>query len=281
MRNIILAVLLFILSGCTSYDKLSDLSYDTTSVPYGVFDVYKPVLNSITPRPAIIYIHGGALLLGTKSEGKKFAEDLCPKGFVVFSIDYRLAGDTIAQDGSTIPGSRWPQSIDDCQKAIKFIKDNAHFYKINPNKIAIVGTSAGGMLAVTSILKPYNGEFLGNIAVNLDGWHDPRMPKNQVMSGYDPIMKAAFGHDEPWTNAELTSISSVVHARSGVKVLTIHGEKDDNVFVNQAYALNTALVAVGSENPMVILKNDDCHSDCWKKYPAYGTFINFLNSNLR
>ena len=89
-------VLLVVLgvSGCESesYDVTEDLSYDSTIGYDGTFDFYEPRSDSArTNRPAILAIHGGAWKGGDKAWGEQFAEELCPFGYVVFSINYRLS----------------------------------------------------------------------------------------------------------------------------------------------------------------------------------------------
>ena len=79
------------MSGCTAapYD-VQELSYDPAIGFDGAFDFYEPRSDSgRTNRPAILVIHGGAWRGGDKAWGEQFADEFCPFGYVVFSINYR------------------------------------------------------------------------------------------------------------------------------------------------------------------------------------------------
>jgi len=108
------ACILFVVlgaSGCESesYDVTEDLSYDSTIGQDGTFDFYQPRSDTgRANRPAILAIHEGAWRGGDKAWGEQFAEELCPFGYVVFSINYRV---------SSRPNGRWPAQIEDVQKA--------------------------------------------------------------------------------------------------------------------------------------------------------------------
>src|SRR5215208_7048864 len=135
--------LLFILggSGCESeaYDLNENLSYDSTIGYSGTFDVYEPKSDGgRANRPAVLAIHGGAWKGGDKAWGEQFAEELCPFGYVVVSINYRLAGR---------PNATWPAQIEDVQRALRYVRANAARLRIDPGRIASLGMSAGGHLA--------------------------------------------------------------------------------------------------------------------------------------
>src|ERR1700741_2342840 len=86
---------LFVLSAVAcesdSYDVTKNLSYDPDHDIYGYFDFYEPKADSgRTGRPAVLAIHGGAWRGGDKAWGQQLAKELCPLGYVVFAINYRL-----------------------------------------------------------------------------------------------------------------------------------------------------------------------------------------------
>lgn len=99
-------------------------------------DIYLPDQGD-GPFPVIISIHGGAFMMGDK-------EDLqlrpmlrgLKRGYAVASINYRLSGEAL-----------FPANINDVKAAIRWIKANAAKYKLNPQKIALWGGSAGGNLS--------------------------------------------------------------------------------------------------------------------------------------
>ena len=262
-------------AGCTpaAYDVHETLSYDRAIGYRGTFDFYEPRGDTVrTGRPAVVAIHGGAWRGGDKAWGEQFAKELTPSGYVVFAINYRLAGD-----------APWPAQVEDVQKAVRHIRANAGRFRIDPERIASLGMSAGGHLATMVALRP---DPLGNgrvdVAVNLDGEHDMTMPPDQVMDDYASIMTDVLGHPAPWSPEELQDISTVTFARPQVAVLTVHGAGDDNVYVAQAERLTAVLRAAGAQASLVRIDgpDGDCHEDCWKVPRARAALHAFLGRSI-
>ena len=87
-------------------------------------------------RPAIIQIHGGAWIVGSKREqGWPLLGHLAANGWVGFNVNYRLS-----------PAATWPAHIEDVKYALKWIRERADDYGIDPNFVAVTGGSAGGHL---------------------------------------------------------------------------------------------------------------------------------------
>lgn len=106
--------------------------------PYGKRDLH---LDMFRPEksgkyPAVLFIHGGGWRSGNKSLDIPLAQQIASKGYVTAAVEYRLA-----------PEALYPAAIYDIKAAVRFIRANAKKYGINPNKIAIAGSSAGGQLA--------------------------------------------------------------------------------------------------------------------------------------
>lgn len=258
------------------YVSTSGLSYDPTIGYRGTFDAYHPIGDSgSAARPAIVVIHGGAWRGGDKAWGEQFAEEFCPEGYVVFAINYRLAGRA---------GGRWPAQIDDVQKALRHIRANARDLGIDPARVATLGMSAGGHLATMAALRddPAGPDGRVAVAVNLAGEHDMTMPADQVMADFDDILTTVLGHGPPWSSAELRDISTVTFARPDVSLLTVHGAGDDNVYVAQGERITAVLRARGATVELVRLDGEegDCHEDCWKEPIARKAIHRFLDREL-
>ncbi len=100
-------------------------------------EMYSPE-GDTAQRPAIIICPGGGYsVIVYQGEGISTAKKLAANGIVAFVLKYRLPNRE-----SNIP-------LEDAQKAIKIVRDNASKWNINPNKIGIMGFSAGGHLAST------------------------------------------------------------------------------------------------------------------------------------
>lgn len=110
--------------------------------------IYYPKKNGI--QPALIYLHGGGLVVGNiESQDSVCREITNNVNCVVVSIDYGLA-----------PEHRVPESAEECYQVTKWVYENAKSLSVNPDKIAIMGESAGGTLAaVVSQLSRDRGEF--------------------------------------------------------------------------------------------------------------------------
>lgn len=111
-------------------------------------DVYEPAGDDVTKRPAIVWVHGGSFRTGTRTsveivdQAKAFAK----KGFVNVSIDYRLSSGGCAPfTDQCIPAIQMAKN--DAQAAIRFLRRYATTYGIDVNRIAIAGSSAGGITA--------------------------------------------------------------------------------------------------------------------------------------
>ena len=265
-------------SGCApeAYVLTENVSYDSAIGYQGTLDVYEPTGDGgRASRPAILAIHGGAWRGGDKAWGEQFAEELCPFGYVVFSINYRV---------SSRPNGTWPAQIEDVQKALKYVRANAARFRIDAGRIASLGMSAGGHLATMVALRddPAGPHGRVAVAVNLDGEHDMTMPPEQVMADFADIMTAVLGHAPPWSDAELRDISTVTFARPDVSLLTVHGAGDDNVYVAQGDRITAVLRAKGAEAEFVRIEGDagDCHEDCWKVPAARQAIHRFLDREL-
>lgn len=95
------------------------------------------------PFPAAIIVHGGGWVRGDRlTDVQPLFAPLTKAGFAWFSIDYRLSDD-------------WTQfgaAIEDVENAVHFVKTHAAQYRIDPDRIALVGESAGGQLAAMAAL---------------------------------------------------------------------------------------------------------------------------------
>lgn len=99
------------------------------------------------PSPVLIEIHGGGFRRGAKSQGDSGSERFLDRrgivaralraGISVVSIDYRLT-----------PGHRFPDQVEDATRAVQFVRSKAQEWRIDPQRIALCGSSAGGHLAL-------------------------------------------------------------------------------------------------------------------------------------
>ena len=145
--------------------KTADISYgsavDQTNTTVNLtLDLYEPTGDTVTKRPAIVWVHGGGFGFGSKDspelvdEANYFAQ----RGYVNVSIKYRLApGGCVGNVGaSCLIGIG--HARDDAQTAVRFLRQQAATYRIDTDRIAIGGTSAG---AITALNVGYGSETPG------------------------------------------------------------------------------------------------------------------------
>lgn len=121
-------------------------------------DLYRPAGDAATGRPAVVVVHGGAFVVGTKSQAGLWAEDLAKRGYVAVSIDYRLATVDIQSDLAAYIGAMY-DAKHDAQAAVRWLRKNAAAYGIDPDRIGMTGGSAG---AATSLLVAFDGTDVGD-----------------------------------------------------------------------------------------------------------------------
>ncbi len=126
-------------------DPLASLQTED-DVVYGTVGGVELLLNVVRPadrpelRPAVIVVHGGGLVQGTRWDHGEAAIGLAQAGYATFSIEYRLY---VAGDQSTM----WPAQLDDVQRAVRWVRANAGTYGVDPERIGAFGFSSGGQLA--------------------------------------------------------------------------------------------------------------------------------------
>ena len=101
-------------------------------------DIYKPPAG-VEKRMATVHIHGGGFTGGSKETLNERILPFARRGYVAIAAQYRLAGQ-----------AKWPSQLDDVKAAIAWTRANAARLGIDPNRIAIVGYSAGGLLALNA-----------------------------------------------------------------------------------------------------------------------------------
>ncbi len=133
-------------------------------------DVYSS--GSRQRQPAILWIHGGALIAGKRSDIVPYQRELyLEAGFTVICIDYRLA-----------PETKLPGIIEDLKDAFQWVREKGpDLFAIDPDRLAVIGHSAGGYLSLMSgcVIKP---------------------PPKVIVSfyGYGDIIGPWYSQPDPW-----------------------------------------------------------------------------------
>jgi len=118
--------------------------------PDNTGDVYYDKDWAPKTRAAIIVIHGGWWHNSDRKGEAVMAQQWRDAGFVVFNIDYRLGADQLNPDGTFRTGWRWPAQRNDVYGALVWLRANADQFGVDPARIGLYGSSAGGHMAMVA-----------------------------------------------------------------------------------------------------------------------------------
>jgi acetyl esterase/lipase len=262
-------------------------------------DLYLPTKPATGPLfPAVVWIHGGGWIGGTKTEAR--AKNICGvlagAGYVALSIDYQLG------DGA------WPTNLHDAKNAVRFLRAHAAKYHVDPNRIAVAGGSAGGhlalMVALTADQKEFEPEdaatlypgvssavravvnFYGITNLLTHGQTDARGEPTATRKLMEKSL-GAFGvkrDDDPI----LRRASPIAHVtKNSPPMLTFHGRADPTVDFPQAEELHRVARERGASHELLLL-DDVGHTfdlQSWSKKPLprdlRPVMLAFLAQHLR
>ncbi|EMI15771.1 lipase/esterase [Rhodopirellula maiorica SM1] len=238
----------------TSIQTERDLPYAGTDNPRQTLDLYLPkTRKNDKPLPVVVFIHGGGWQNGDKQGGFRTVSSFVETGqYIGVSVGYRLSGEAI-----------WPAQIHDCKAAIRWPRANAERYNLDPDKIGVTGTSAGGhlvaMLGTAGDVPELEGKLGDHLShsssvscvvdqygpselLTMGGWHDDaNSPESKLVGGTLQESKKAARNASP--------VSYV--SENDPPFLIIHGTDDRVVPFNQSERLHEALSKVGVETMLV------------------------------
>ena len=136
-------------------------------------DMYQPTGDTVTSRPAIVWVHGGSFSGGDKTSPELVdeANTFSKEGYLNVSINYRLESPGCSGNFSNCVDAI-QEAAADAQTAVEFLRTNATTYGIDPNRIAIGGSSAGAITALNvGYASSENPAAKVRAAVSLSGAH--------------------------------------------------------------------------------------------------------------
>lgn len=230
-----------------------DVVYAKTPEKDLLLDVYRPTNPKAEKLPLIVWIHGGAWRNGSKGDGHQVMPFVESGEYVGASINYRLSSEAI-----------FPAQIHDCKAALRWLRAHAFRYGIDPRRVGVWGSSAGGhlvaLLGTSGGVRGLEGDVGGNLRyssnvqavcdffgptdlLQMDAHsisdrmkHDaPDSPESQLIGG--PIQQ------HPDQVARVNPITYVTP--DDPPFLIVHGDKDPLVPYHQSELLHAALDAAG------------------------------------
>lgn len=194
-------------------------------------DLFLPPAGGPSSRPTVVVIHGGSFSGGDKSQMAGTARSYAQRGYVAVSLGYRLDPGASQTEERYLSAAR--DAIDDGMEAARWLRANAATYRIDPTRIAYVGSSAGGAVAlgVGASDDPTPGGPLGAVS---------------------PTIAAAVS-----TGAHLTpgiDLGFVTFQATDAPALMFHYEQDTVTGATDDYANRTCLglSAAGSRCKLVV-----------------------------
>jgi len=247
-------------------------------------DVY--TVSNDSKRPVVMWIHGGALITGHRENINPDQIGLYVKaGYTLISIDYRLA-----------PETKLKAIIEDIQDAYKWIREESpHLFNLDPDRIAIIGHSAGGYLTLIAgfcvnprpkaLISFYGyGDITGDWYSKPDPFYckQPLVPKEEAYAPVGgPVISEALsqpnrgryylycrqhglwpkevtGHDP---NKEPKVFDSFCPIRNITKeyppTMLLHGDKDTDVPYSQSLMMANELARVGVKHEQITIHDGE------------------------
>ncbi len=131
--------------------------------------IYWPEALGSGPLPVVIDVHGGAWSALDRTSGEYYAAALAGRGYIVVSIDFRQG-----------PDFQHPAGSADVAAAVRWVRLNAARLEADPQRIALIGSSSGGHLAMLAALRPDAPAHAGTPIRDMDGPADAFAPQDSI-----------------------------------------------------------------------------------------------------
>ena len=228
-----------------SIEEIKNIEYKNINGKSLQLDIYKPK-NLVKPAPLLVFIHGGGWTGGQRADYLVYLVAFAKKGYMTATVSYRLVKD-----------STYPACAEDITDAVQWLFENGETYGYDPDRIALIGGSAGGHLA---LLGAY-------------GWQKPGANNDTsilpvsahkikaVVDIYGPVdLTTEFAQSNSTVSRfightykeapELFTEASPIHYldKNDPPTMILHGTSDETVPISQSDELKARLDALGIPN---------------------------------
>ncbi len=270
--------------------KLPDGVTTAKDVEYGKherhkLDVYMPKGDG--PFPLVVWVHGGAWSAGSKAGGGP-ALKLLEHGYAVAAINYWLSQHAV-----------FPAQIEDCKTAIRHLRENAKTYKIDPDRIGVWGSSAGGhlvaLLGTSGDVKELEGGKDAKASSRVQCVVDWFGPTDLTKMGEQSKVKGPIDHDAK-DSPESKLIGGAIQenkekaakanpltyvTKDDPPFLIFHGDADPLVPLGQSEILVEALKKEKVDVELVVLKGAKHGGAEFNTADNFKKTVAFLDKHLK
>jgi acetyl esterase/lipase len=239
-------------------------------------DLYRPAAHADKLFGGVVIIHGGGWAGGDKADAREFnsGTTLAKAGYVCVSVNYMMDA-----------GKRWPTNVLDCKNGVRFLRKHAEEYHIDPDRIGVIGGSAGGHLALMvgytaddeslEPTSPYPGisSRVGAV-VNMYGITNLSTRRKTDQKGTpigDPTETSGLfptkRSEDPGLWRKASPVSHI--AKNSPPTLILHGTADTTVDRDQATELDALLTEAGVPHQLIMLPDigHTFYLDTWRRKP--------------
>jgi acetyl esterase/lipase len=209
--------------------------------PYGegvALDVFRPA-GADGPLPAVVWVHGGAYVYGSKSDVRSYLKILAAKGYATVAVGYDLA-----------PGATYPTPVRQLNEALGYLRANAGRLGIDPSRIVLAGDSAGAQIAAqlaNVITSPAYARQLGLVPAL-----QPSALRGVILH-CGPYGTGSLDMDGPFGSFITTVLWSYFGTRS---VLDDPRLEEFSIVANLTSAFPPVFLSVGSADPLAPLSHE-------------------------
>ena len=247
-------------------------------------DLYLPKQRAKDAKlPLVIFVHGGGWAKGDKVDDRSnnLGSVLVAEGYAVASINYQLAPQGLGSYHANLKAS-FPQNLQDVKSAVRYLRKNAATYGIDPDRIALMGASAGAHLAVLAAytqpddkLEPKDDGHgdtpsVVRAVVGLYGAHDWATFQKKFVKTEEDKELARLGSPTTWVDA-LDPPTFLIH---GTKDIYVHHSQTESLskLLDEKKVRHTTILVTGAPHSFDFrLKQRDWKAD----------LLPFLDENLK
>jgi acetyl esterase/lipase len=195
--------------------------------------------------PCLLILHGGSWESGSRTEFAHLNHHWAQRGIIVASMDYRLA-----------PRAIWPAQAQDVRAALGYLRTNAAEFGIDPDRVIIMGRSAGGQIAASVSGDGTLPGVIGCIALYapIDVQFAFQHAKKDDIVNSDRLLRQYLGGTPADQPENYESASAYLFASEKTPpTLLLHGNTDELVWVQQSHRYAERLQTLGVKNAFLRL----------------------------